>query len=50
MSDLKNPNIEKRSTAQWGSYQRENFWKSNEGETAPFNTSMLEVTLASGGH
>lgn len=38
MSDPKNPNIKKRSTPQWALYQRENFWKLNDGEVPPFNT------------
>ena len=40
MSDPMNPNIQKRSTPQWALYQRENFWKLNDGETPPFNTGM----------
>lgn len=36
--DPKNPNREHRSTPQYGLYQRENFWISNEGKTPPFNT------------
>ncbi|KAI9761138.1 MAG: Cytosolic iron-sulfur protein assembly protein [Chaenotheca gracillima] len=38
MSDPKNPNINQRSTPQWALYQRENFWKPNEGEVPIFNT------------
>lgn len=38
MSDPNNPNIQDRTTPQWGLYQRENFLKLNEGKTAPFNT------------
>ena len=38
MSDPENPDISKRSTPQWSLYQRENFWKTNEGEVPPFNT------------
>ncbi|PCG94311.1 hypothetical protein PENOC_083370 [Penicillium occitanis (nom. inval.)] len=38
MSDPTNPNIEKRSTPQWALYQREQFWKVNNGATPPFNT------------
>jgi hypothetical protein len=38
MSDPKNPNIKDRSTPQWGLYQRENFWKQNQGDVPPFNT------------
>ncbi|KAJ5373379.1 hypothetical protein N7517_005385 [Penicillium concentricum] len=36
MSDPTNPHIKDRSTPQWGLYQRENFWKQNEG-TTPFD-------------
>ncbi|MCJ1244333.1 hypothetical protein MMC30_001531 [Trapelia coarctata] len=38
MSDPNNPYIEKRDTPQWSLYQRENFWKVNEGEVPLFNT------------
>lgn len=38
MSDPTNPNIQQRTTPQWGLYQRENFWKVNDGQTPPFNT------------
>lgn len=36
--DPENPNLKSRSTPQYALYQRENFWKSNEGEVPPFNT------------
>ncbi|KAF2651358.1 FMN-dependent alpha-hydroxy acid dehydrogenase [Lophiostoma macrostomum CBS 122681] len=36
--DPNNPNRKHRSTEQYGLYQRENFWKSNDGEVPPFNT------------
>lgn len=39
--DANNPNIEKRSTPQWALYQRQNFWKVNDGQVPPFNTRML---------
>ena len=39
MSDPNNPNISNRSTPQWSLYQRENFWKVNEGQVPLFNTS-----------
>lgn len=39
--DANNPNIEKRSTPQWALYQRENFWKANDGQVPPFNTRTL---------
>lgn len=38
MSDPENPNLNHRSTPQWSLYQRENFWKTNNGEVPPFNT------------
>ncbi|KAI1080789.1 L-lactate dehydrogenase [Whalleya microplaca] len=38
MSDPTNPNIEQRSTPQWGLMQREWFWASNEDKHPPFNT------------
>lgn len=41
--DPKNPNLESRSTPQYALYQRENFWKSNEGEVPPFNTEPGEL-------
>ena len=44
MSDPTNPNIQKRSTPQWALYQRENFWKSNDGATPPFNTGVYLVS------
>lgn len=40
MSDAENPNIQNRSTPQWALYQRENFWKLNDGGLPPFNTGM----------
>ncbi|KAE8364823.1 FMN-dependent dehydrogenase [Aspergillus caelatus] len=43
MSDPRNPNIQKRTTPQWALYQRENFWKLNEGQTAPFNTDPIKL-------
>jgi hypothetical protein len=41
MSDPKAPNIKSRDTPAWGLYQRENFWKPNEGEVVPFDTGKL---------
>ncbi|KAI9836178.1 MAG: hypothetical protein M1838_005115 [Thelocarpon superellum] len=38
MSDPNNPNIKARSSPQWALYQRENFWKTNEGHVPLFNT------------
>ncbi|KAK1139032.1 hypothetical protein N8T08_001336 [Aspergillus melleus] len=43
MSDPNNPHIEHRTTPQWGLYQRENFWKVNEGQTVPFNTDPIKL-------
>ncbi|KAJ5703732.1 hypothetical protein N7493_010870 [Penicillium malachiteum] len=43
MSDPTNPHIETRTTPQWGLYQRENFWKPNEGQTPPFNTDPRKL-------
>ncbi|KAI2850865.1 hypothetical protein CBS147343_800 [Aspergillus niger] len=43
MSDPTNPNIEKRTTPQWALYQRENFWKVNDGQTVPFNTGTHPI-------
>lgn len=36
--DAKSPHIKNRDTPQWGLYQRNMFWKVNEGEVPPFNT------------
>lgn len=41
MSDPTNPHIKERTTPQWGLYQRENFWKQNEGKAPLFNTGKL---------
>ena len=41
--DPKNPNRESRSTPQYALYQRENFWKSNDGQVPPFNTEPGEL-------
>ncbi|KAG9495027.1 hypothetical protein J7337_013256 [Fusarium musae] len=38
MSDPRSPHLKKRDTPPWGLYQRENFWKLNDGEVPPFNT------------
>ncbi|PWY93713.1 L-lactate dehydrogenase [Aspergillus sclerotioniger CBS 115572] len=43
MSDPTNPNIANRTTPQWALYQRENFWKINDGQTAPFNTDPRKL-------
>ncbi|KAF2715988.1 FMN-dependent alpha-hydroxy acid dehydrogenase [Polychaeton citri CBS 116435] len=36
--DPKNPNRGQRNTPQYALYQRDNFWKSNDGKVSPFNT------------
>lgn len=36
--DTKNENSKIRNTPEWAQYQRENFWKVNDGEVPPFNT------------
>ncbi|KAJ5176299.1 uncharacterized protein N7482_002176 [Penicillium canariense] len=38
MSDANNPHVKERTTPQWALYQRENFWKPNEGQAPLFNT------------
>ncbi|KAK6221595.1 hypothetical protein LQW54_001367 [Pestalotiopsis sp. IQ-011] len=38
MSDPNNPNVQNRTTPQWGLMQRELFWAPNEGKHPPFNT------------
>ncbi|KAG7406455.1 putative lactate 2-monooxygenase [Fusarium oxysporum f. sp. rapae] len=38
MSDPRSPHLKKRDSPPWGLYQRENFWKLNDGEVPPFNT------------
>ncbi|KAB8067354.1 FMN-dependent dehydrogenase-domain-containing protein [Aspergillus leporis] len=43
MCDPTNPNIQKRTTPQWALYQRENFWKLNEGKTPPFSTDPTKL-------
>ena len=41
MSDPNNPNIKSRTTPQWGLYQRESFWGTNDGKYPIFNTGKL---------
>lgn len=41
MSDPNSPHIKKRDTPSWGLYQRENFWKLNDGQVPPFNTRKV---------
>ncbi|KAF2809724.1 FMN-dependent alpha-hydroxy acid dehydrogenase [Mytilinidion resinicola] len=48
--DPNNPNRETRSTPQYGLYQRENFWKSNNGETVPFNTDPAKLEALAKDH
>ncbi|KAI1324662.1 FMN-dependent dehydrogenase [Xylariaceae sp. FL0255] len=43
MSDPNNPNIKQRTTPQWGLYQRELFWASNEGRHPPFDTDPQKL-------
>ncbi|ROV88356.1 hypothetical protein VSDG_09429 [Cytospora chrysosperma] len=38
MSDPDSPHIKTRDGPSWGLYQRENFWKLNDGQVPPFNT------------
>lgn len=38
MSDPNSPHIKNRDGPSWGLYQRENFWKLNDGQVPPFNT------------
>ncbi|KAK3936710.1 hypothetical protein QBC46DRAFT_345356 [Diplogelasinospora grovesii] len=38
MSDPDSPYIARRDTPSWGLYQRELFWKLNEGNVPVFNT------------
>ena len=42
--DVKNKNVSYRTTPQWAQYQRENFWRLNDGEVPPFNTGMHCLT------
>lgn len=45
MSDPNNPNIQNRTTPQWGLMQRELFWAPNEGKHPPFNTREYRPQL-----
>ncbi|KAI1364146.1 FMN-dependent dehydrogenase [Xylaria arbuscula] len=55
MSDPKNPNVNQRSTPQWGLYQRELFSAPNEDKHPPFNThpeklrALAKEKLSEGG-
>ena len=44
--DANNPNKDHRTTPEYAEYQRDNFWKSNEGEVPPFNTGNYKMTSA----
>ncbi|KAF2218921.1 FMN-dependent dehydrogenase [Elsinoe ampelina] len=41
--DTKNTNKSFRSTPEYAEYQREKFWKSNEGNVPPFNTDPTKL-------
>lgn len=41
--DANNPNKDRRTTPEYAEYQRDNFWKSNEGEVPPFNTGNCDT-------
>lgn len=45
MSDPHAPSIKNRDTPQWSLYQREQFWKANDGEVPLFNTREHRITL-----
>lgn len=53
--DTNNPNRKNRTTPQFALYQRENFWKSNEGQNPLFNTEpgkleeLAKTKLSQGG-
>jgi len=53
--DPNNPNKDKRTTPQFGIYQRDNFWKPNDGQFPPFNTEpgkleeLAKTKLTEGG-
>ncbi|KAI0410780.1 FMN-dependent dehydrogenase [Xylaria grammica] len=55
MSDPNNANVGRRTTPQWGLYQRELFWAPNEGKHPPFNTdpeklrALAKQRLSEGG-
>lgn len=44
MSDPHAPHIKNRDTPQWSLYQREQFWKANDGEVPLFNTREHSIT------
>ena len=41
--DANDPNKDHRTTPEYAEYQRDNFWKSNEGEVPPFNTGTQTI-------
>jgi hypothetical protein len=43
--DPENPNRKTRKTPQYALYQRQNFWKSNEGEMPLFDTGKATLPL-----
>jgi len=44
--DPVNPNQKARTTPQYALYQRDNFWKSNDGEVPVFNTGKMPFVLS----
>jgi len=44
--DTKNTNSKTRSTPEYAQYQRENFWRSNDGEVVPFNTGNMSNRIS----
>jgi hypothetical protein len=45
--DPENPNLKSRTTPQYALYQRQNFWKTNDGEVPLFNTGTPSPHLRS---
>lgn len=45
MSDPFAPQNKERDVPTWGLYQRENFWKPNDGEVPLFNTRESSMLL-----
>lgn len=43
--DANNPNKKVRNTPEYAEYQRDNFWKSNDGEVPPFNTGLYSHSI-----
>ena len=44
--DANNPNKDHRTTPEYAEYQRDQFWKSNEGEVPPFNTGNCQNAIS----